>query len=102
MPAIHLVDKALANSYATIAPPDLSDLRIERGALAFGNNGYSKEHPYKRFDLGNGPVSPRALLGQEETIFWNTGDEHDELGHITEDRSEEHTSELQSLTNLVC
>src|SRR5438132_9060855 len=28
---------------------------------------------------------PRALLGQEETIFWNTGDEHDELGHITED-----------------
>src|SRR5216117_2005601 len=85
MPVIHLVDKALANSYATIAPPDLSDLRIERGALAFGNNGYSKENPYKRFDLGNGPVSPRALLGQEETIFWNTGDEHDELGHITED-----------------
>ncbi|HWM50411.1 MAG TPA: 2-oxoglutarate ferredoxin oxidoreductase subunit alpha, partial [Thermoplasmata archaeon] len=35
--------------------------------------------------LGNGPVSPRALLGQEGTIFWNTGDEHDELGHITED-----------------
>src|SRR5213594_2554326 len=85
MPVIHLVDKALANSYATIAPPNLSDLRIERGALAFGNNGYSKENPYKRFDLGNGPISPRALLGQEETIFWNTGDEHDELGHITED-----------------
>src|SRR6266699_4679627 len=84
MPVIHLVDKALANSYATIAPPDLSDLRIERGALAFGNNGYSKENPYKRFDLGNGPVSPRALLGQEETIFWNTGDEHDESGHTTE------------------
>src|SRR5213596_304006 len=85
MPVIHLVDKALANSYATIAPPDLSDLRIERGALAFGNNGYSKENPYKRFDLGNGPVSARALLGQEGTIFWNTGDEHDEMGHITED-----------------
>src|SRR5438034_7600761 len=63
----------------------LSVLRIERGSLVFGNNGYSKENPYKLFDLGNGPVSPRALLGQEETIFWNTGDEHDELGHITED-----------------
>jgi len=85
MPVIHLVDKALANSYATIAAPDLSDLRIERGALALANNGYSKENPYKRFDLGNGPVSPRALLGQEGTIFWNTGDEHDEMGHITED-----------------
>src|SRR5712691_3719286 len=85
MPVIHLVDKALANSYATIAAPDLSDLRIERGALVLANNGYSKENPYKRFDLGNGPVSPRALLGQEGTIFWNTGDEHDEMGHITED-----------------
>jgi 2-oxoglutarate ferredoxin oxidoreductase subunit alpha len=85
MPVIHLVDKALANSYATIMPPDLSDLRVERGLVANGNNGYSAENPYKRFDLGNGPVSPRALLGQEGTIFWNTGDEHDETGHITED-----------------
>jgi len=85
MPVIHLVDKALANSYATIAPPDLSDLRIDRGALATGNDGYSKDNPYKRFDLGNGPISPRALLGQDGTIFWNTGDEHDEMGHITED-----------------
>ena len=85
MPVIHLVDKALANSYATIAPPNLSDLRIDRGLVANGNNGYSKDNPYKRFDLGNGPVSARALLGQEGTIFWNTGDEHDEMGHITED-----------------
>lgn len=85
MPVIHLVDKALANSYATILPVDMSDLRIDRGLLVDGNNGFSKDNPYKRFDLGNGPVSPRALLGQEGTIFWNTGDEHDELGHITED-----------------
>ena len=85
MPVIHLVDKALANSYATIAPPNLSDLRIDRGLVANGNNGYSKDNPYKRFDLENGPVSARALLGQEGTIFWNTGDEHDEMGHITED-----------------
>src|SRR5437667_9688828 len=85
MPVIHLVDKALANSYATIAPPNLSDLRIDRGLVANGNNGYSKDNPYKRFELGNGPVSARALVGQEGTIFWNTGDEHDEMGHITED-----------------
>ena len=85
MPVIHLVDKALANSYATIPVPDLSDLRIDRGSLAPANDGYSTANPYKRFDLGNGPVSPRALLGQEGTVFWNTGDEHDELGHITED-----------------
>src|SRR6266700_3074757 len=85
MPVIHLVDKALANSYATVGVPDLSDLRVDRGATAPANDGYSKDNPYKRFDLGNGPVSPRAFLGQEGTIFWNTGDEHDEFGHITED-----------------
>src|SRR5438093_796994 len=85
MPVIHLVDKALANSYATTPVPDLSDLRIDRGALALEDNGYSKDNPYKRFDLSNGPVSPRAFLGQEGTIFWNTGDEHEERGHITED-----------------
>ena len=85
MPVIHLVDKALANSYATVSVPDLSDLRIDRGPLTPPTNGYTKDHPYKRFDLGNGPVSARAVLGQEGTIFWNTGDEHDELGHITED-----------------
>src|SRR3989454_575348 len=85
MPVIHLVDKALANSYATTPVPDLSDLRIDRGALALEDNGYSKDNPYKRFDLSNSPVSPRAFLGQEGTIFWNTGDEHEERGHITED-----------------
>jgi len=85
MPVIHLVDKALANSYATTPVPDLSDLRIDRGALVDGNNGYTTENPYKRFDLSNGPVSPRAFLGQPGTIFWNTGDEHEERGHITED-----------------
>src|SRR5438093_787854 len=81
----HLADKALANSYATTPVPDLSDLRIDRGILADGSNGYSKDNPYKRFDLGNGPLSPRAFLGQEGTMFWNTGDEHEEHGHITED-----------------
>ena len=24
-------------------------------------------------------------MGTENKIFWNTGDEHDEMGHITED-----------------
>src|SRR5213596_2622821 len=54
MPVIHLVDKALANSYATTPVPDLSDLRIDRGAVVNGNNGYTTENPYKRFDLATG------------------------------------------------
>jgi 2-oxoglutarate ferredoxin oxidoreductase subunit alpha len=85
MPVIHMVDKALANNSATIAPPDLSDLRIDRGRMVQDGNGYGPEHPYRRFELGEDPVSPRAVIGQHGTLFWNTGDEHDETGHITED-----------------
>jgi 2-oxoglutarate ferredoxin oxidoreductase subunit alpha len=43
-----------------------------------------KQH-YLRFRLTNGPISPRATLGTEGTVFWNSGDEHTEDGHITED-----------------
>ncbi|HII40220.1 MAG TPA: 2-oxoacid:acceptor oxidoreductase subunit alpha [Thermoplasmata archaeon] len=85
MPVIHMVDKALANNSATIAAPDLSDLKIDRGRLVTDDKAYGPEHPYHRFELGENPVSPRAVIGQRGTLFWNTGDEHDERGHITED-----------------
>ena len=85
MPVIHMVDKALANNSATVAVPDLSDLRIDRGRLVADGNGYGPDRPYHRFELGENPVSPRAVIGQHGTLFWNTGDEHDETGHITED-----------------
>jgi 2-oxoglutarate ferredoxin oxidoreductase subunit alpha len=38
-----------------------------------------------RFKLTDNPVSKRIPLGTEGAIFWNTGDEHTEEGHITED-----------------
>ena len=40
---------------------------------------------FKRFKLSGDPISLRVPLGTENGIFWNTGDEHDEMGHITED-----------------
>ena len=85
MPVIHLVDKALANSNATMEVPDLSDVRLDRGKLVLDGHAFTPERPYRRFDMSQGPISPRAILGQDGTIFWDTGDEHDETGHITED-----------------
>jgi 2-oxoglutarate ferredoxin oxidoreductase subunit alpha len=35
--------------------------------------------------LSEDPISLRVPLGTQNGIFWNTGDEHDEMGHITED-----------------
>jgi len=78
VPVIHLLDKFLANSLATMDIPSLKDVLIERGYISKGGTGY------KRFSL-NSLISPRAPLGSEETVMWYTGDEHDEYGHICED-----------------
>ncbi|MFN3135143.1 MAG: 2-oxoacid:ferredoxin oxidoreductase subunit alpha [Candidatus Kryptonium sp.] len=80
-PVIHLIDKAMANSITTVKKFDLSKVKIDRGELieAFVDG------VYKRFKFTETGISPRVKLGTENVVFWNTGDEHDELGHITED-----------------
>jgi 2-oxoglutarate ferredoxin oxidoreductase subunit alpha len=80
-PVIHLVDKALANSNQTVPYPAMDGVRIDRGELARP----IEDGEYRRFRLTPSGISPRAVLGMPGTIFWNTGDEHDEEGHITED-----------------
>src|SRR5439155_6936 len=67
---------------------DQSRVAIDRGKLLqslppsveVGAAGH-----YLRFKFEKGPVSSRIPLGTENGIFWNTGDEHTEEGHITED-----------------
>ena len=39
----------------------------------------------RRFAFTDDGISPRSRLGIDNGIFWNTGDESDEFGHITED-----------------
>ena len=86
-PVIHLLDKYIANSIVTCSPFEYKTIRIERGKFAgkCKEQINDKSETFKRFKLSNDPMSPRAPLGMEGKIFWNTGDEHDELGHITED-----------------
>ncbi len=86
VPVIHLVDKGLANSNMTILPPDPRLLDIERGKLILTGDGGEPgaDGAYRRFALEEDGISPRAVLGLEGYRFWNTGDEHDELGHISE------------------
>ena len=88
MPVIHIVDKSMANSNSTVVPPDPSLVLIQRGKLL--SAGYTPtevqyDKGYKRFAFVEDGVSPRAVLGQKGFNFWNTGDEHNEFGHIEED-----------------
>ncbi|MBA3283822.1 MAG: 2-oxoacid:acceptor oxidoreductase family protein, partial [Nitrosopumilus sp.] len=90
LPVIHMIDKFIANSIMTCKMFDYKNIKIERGKFINKNSnfnpydGNSIEH-FKRFSLEEGPISKRVSLGTENGIFWNTGDEHDEQGHITED-----------------
>ena len=83
MPVIHLVDKAMANSTQSYTLFDLSRARIERGNIVSSKD--VKKGEYKRFKFTDSGVSPRAVLGTEGAVMWYTGDEHNELGHISEE-----------------
>ncbi len=80
LPVIHMMDKFLASSVITCNRFDSSKIAINRGKLLEKIDG-----EYKRFELTDDNISPRSRLGLENGIFWNTGDESDEYGHITED-----------------
>ncbi|MGY5147535.1 MAG: 2-oxoacid:ferredoxin oxidoreductase subunit alpha [Candidatus Nitrosopumilus sp. bin_7KS] len=80
VPLIHLMDKFLASSVITCKRFDPTKLSINRGKLL-----EKVDDGYRRFEFAEDGISPRSRLGMDNGIFWNTGDESDETGHITED-----------------
>ena len=80
VPVIHMMDKFLASSVVTCKRFDPSRVPIDRGKLLDKIEG-----EYKRFEHTDDGISPRSVLGLDDGIFWNTGDESDEFGHISED-----------------
>lgn len=83
-PVIHLVDKALANSDGTIPMLEVNRVKIDRG-LFLREITDAVNGEFKRFAHAPSGVSPRAPVGTKGGVYWHTGDEHDELGHISED-----------------
>lgn len=84
-PVIHIIDKALANSDATMQMPDVNKVKIERGELIKGTLPEAKDGQFPRFKTTPTGISPNPAVGTKGGVFWHTGDEHDELGHISED-----------------
>jgi 2-oxoglutarate ferredoxin oxidoreductase subunit alpha len=90
LPVIHLLDKAIASSVMTCKNFDPNKINIDRGYLVTKINNKEQDNKklehFKRFKLKeNEPISARTPIGTENGIFWNTGDEHNEEGHIIED-----------------
>ena len=87
LPVIHLLDKAISSSIQTCKRFS-HDLKIERGEfknVIDKNQSEGTAGHFQRFKRTDSPISTRVPIGTENAIFWNTGDEHTEEGHITED-----------------
>jgi 2-oxoglutarate/2-oxoacid ferredoxin oxidoreductase subunit alpha len=87
LPVIHLLDKAISSSIQTCKTFS-NDLKIERGkfkSVIDKNQSEGTAGHFQRFKLEDSPISMRVPIGTENAIFWNTGDEHTEEGHISED-----------------
>ena len=78
MPVLHLIDKNLANTSDLV--PEIDSKRVKVSQVLATKDSES----FRRYNLDteNGISNP-GYLGKN--IFWMTGDEHDELGHVTED-----------------
>jgi len=82
-PVIHLLDKAMANCSQTYPVFDYGKFKIDRGEILTEKELEGKE--YKRFRFTETGVSPRVVLGAKNGVHWYTGDEHNEIGHISEE-----------------
>jgi 2-oxoglutarate ferredoxin oxidoreductase subunit alpha len=78
VPVIVLTDQYILDSMSETEPFELDDSALETFTVKTGNN-------YKRYDLSNGPVSPRGIPGFGTGFVKADSDEHTEEGLITED-----------------
>jgi pyruvate ferredoxin oxidoreductase alpha subunit len=91
IPAIIIYDQKLSGEHTNIPAsffdrepnPSLGSTLTEDDLTEFADS-FEKEFPRYRYD-GEKGVSPRSIPGQKGGRFLATGNEHNELGHISED-----------------
>jgi 2-oxoglutarate ferredoxin oxidoreductase subunit alpha len=84
LPVIVLGEKAISQGSMNIDKKTITNIKdsykINRGKLV-----ENVDSGYKRFKFTKDNISERILPGNPNAIFWLTGDEHDEWGHVSED-----------------
>ncbi|MGD8489158.1 MAG: 2-oxoacid:acceptor oxidoreductase subunit alpha [Anaerolineae bacterium] len=86
-PILVLSDQLLASSVRTVEVEDIDfdKVEIDRGKLLSSEELDSLTEPYKRHAFTEDGISPRAVPGHPKAVYATASDEHNELGHITED-----------------
>ena len=86
-PVLVLSDHYLAVAVRTLNTDvfDFDAVRIDRGALLSDGDLDALEEQYLRYKVTDSGVSPRALPGHPKAIYVASGNEHGEMGAISED-----------------
>lgn len=83
LPVILLTDKYLAESESSVEPFESDRVKIERGSLI--TSQYEGGNGYRRYEITETGVSPRAIPPVKEAVVHANSDEHDEYGMTSED-----------------
>jgi 2-oxoglutarate ferredoxin oxidoreductase subunit alpha len=83
IPVIILTDTHLANSYNDSSKFDLQQIKIDRGEL-LSDQQAGAQADYKRYQITESGISPRAFPMEGRFLVVSDSDEHDETGHLTE------------------
>ncbi len=86
-PVVVMTDAFMASALRTLDMDafDFADVKIDRGATLTSEELGRLTNGYRRFQLTESGVSPRALPGHPKGVLTVPSDEHDESGHITEE-----------------
>lgn len=99
VPVIIITDHLLATSYSTVEKFDLSKVKIDRGQI-LSEDEANKLTDYKRYQITESGISPRALPLQGKALVVADSDEHNEEGHIIEDAETRNKMMLKRLRKL--
>jgi 2-oxoglutarate ferredoxin oxidoreductase subunit alpha len=80
VPVFVLTDQYFIDSYYNIPRIDVSKCKIERHIVP-------TDEEYKRYAFTENGISPRGIPGNGEGLVVVDSDEHDEVGHLTEDHA---------------
>jgi len=79
---VHLVDKFLSSSAQSLPKETLRVLSLDGEKRITPKEGFG---PYERYSESEDGISPFVPIGTPGGFYWMTSDEHDPVGHITED-----------------
>ncbi len=93
LPVFILLDQALCQNSESVDPFDVKAVKVERGKL-LTEAELGKLEIYKRYQFTEDGISPRSIPSQEGGQFQVTGNEHNEFGNVSVDK----TNRLRMMT----